>query len=92
MIYKTEQLNNEEYAAVFRKRSDADWDLVALIALDRDMFPALLSREPIEVAGLLAYRVSLSGDDALIQFFSDPSVPSVLVKDVTNVEPWHFIP
>lgn len=92
MIYKTEQLNNEEYAAVFRKRTDADWDLVCLVSLEPNMFPAMINREALDVLGLIAYRVNLSGDDALIDFFGDPAVPSVLVKDVLNVEPWHFIP
>lgn len=63
--------------AIFRGRSDIDWDFVAMFALEPHTFPNTDMRKPEQIVDLLAAAIQHEGDDALIDYFLDPDVPSV---------------
>lgn len=78
-IYTTTR-KGEDYAAVFRERSDGDWDFVAMVALEESTMPMLSQADSDQSMALLntiAEAIVAEGDDALIDFFGDPDCPSI---------------
>ena len=80
MIHILKREKGEDYGAVFRQRTDGDWDFVALVALEEPPFPMLSQADSDQAMALLttiANGIEAENDDALIDFFGDPDVPSI---------------
>lgn len=80
MIHIMHRKPGFDYGAVFRQRTDGDWDFVALVALDKSTFPMLSQADSDQAMALLttlADAIEAENDDVLIDFFGDPDVPSV---------------
>ena len=89
MIHILKRKKNEDYAAVFRLRTDGDWDFVAMVALEEPPFPMLSqadSNQAIALLTTIANAIEAENDDALIDYFGDPDVPSVYECDPPEQE------
>ena len=74
---------NEEYAAVFRERSDGDWDFVAMVSLENmPLLSQADSEQALTLLTTIAAAIEEEGDRSLIDFFDDSNVPSVYEKEV----------
>jgi len=85
MIYRQKCNETDGYVAVFRSRSDGDWDFVAMVCDSETQFP-MLSQADVHQSSFLidsiACAIEAEGDTALIARFPDPNVPSVFVCEI----------
>jgi hypothetical protein len=88
MSAKIIEINPEggtEYAAVFRERSDGDWDFVACFCMAPAISPMLSQATPNPeryLLDLLAEAIADEGEKALIVWTSEPDLPMVYEYEV----------
>lgn len=75
----------EEYVAVFRERSDGDWDFVMMCTFGEGTFPQMSQAEDDDGTALInkvAEAINDEHDRALILYFGDPDCPSIYEMQV----------
>jgi hypothetical protein len=84
---------HHQFAAVFRLRSDGDWDFMAMVNIDEDEFPVLSqadTHQAMELLHTIGRAVEADGDDYLIDFFPEPEVPMTYEFPRKNGPKPHF--